>query len=156
MTNRLTPVGSRGGAEAFLVGMPVEISHDDIIGYVAGSGREVSPLPEALSPVPFADMLEFLLDLARRSAFCATDEVADGDMRRDLDEHMDVVARQRAIDDRHAHLGTDLPDDLSDPQAHFAPQHLEPIFRRPDEMIAMMEGGVTTGRIPHIQYPREK
>lgn len=68
---------------------------------------------------------------------------------------MDVVARQRAIDDRHSHLGTDLPDDLSDTQAYFAPQHLEPIFRRPDEMIAMIEGGVTTGRIPYIQYPTE-
>ena len=38
MTNRLTPVGSRGGAEAILADMPVEIAHDDVIGDVAGGG----------------------------------------------------------------------------------------------------------------------
>lgn len=70
-------------------------------------------------------MLEFLLDLARRPAFHPTHEIADRDMWRDLHEDMDVIARQRAVDDCRSHLGTDLLDDLSDPQAHFAPQHLE-------------------------------
>jgi hypothetical protein len=36
ITYRLTPVGSWRGAEAVFVGMPVEISHDDFIGDVAG------------------------------------------------------------------------------------------------------------------------
>jgi hypothetical protein len=36
MTDRLTPVGSSGGAEAIFVGMSVEVTHDDIIGDVAG------------------------------------------------------------------------------------------------------------------------
>ena len=64
MTDRLTPVGSSGGAEAVLVGMSVEVTHDDVIGDVAGCGREVAALPEALAPISFADVLEFLLDLA--------------------------------------------------------------------------------------------
>ncbi len=38
MTDRLTPVGSCGVAEAVFVGMSVEIMHDDIIGDVAGCG----------------------------------------------------------------------------------------------------------------------
>ena len=38
MTNRLMPVGSCGGAEAILVGMAVQVSHDDVIGDVAGCG----------------------------------------------------------------------------------------------------------------------
>src|SRR5665647_95896 len=113
MTYRLTPVGSCGGAEAILADMSVEITHDDVIGDVAGSGREVAPAPEPLPPVAFADMLELLLDLARRAALGAAHEVADRDMRRYLDEHMDVVARQGTVDDRHAHLGADLPDDLA-------------------------------------------
>ena len=50
MTDRLTPVGSWRGAEAILVGMSVEIPHDDVIGDVAGSGREVASLPESLTP----------------------------------------------------------------------------------------------------------
>ena len=64
MTYRLTPVGSCGGAEAFLADMPVEVGHDNVFGDVAGCGREVSPAPEALPPVAFADVFELLLDLA--------------------------------------------------------------------------------------------
>ena len=60
------PVGSSGGAEAVVVGMSVQVTHDDVIGDVAGCGREVAALPRALSPVAFADVLEFLLDFARR------------------------------------------------------------------------------------------
>jgi hypothetical protein len=32
MTDRLTPVGSCGGAEAILFDVPVEIAHDDVFG----------------------------------------------------------------------------------------------------------------------------
>ena len=66
MTDRLTPVGSCGGAEARFGGrgMLVQIVHDDIVGDIARGGREVTPRPEALPPEAFADMLELLLDLA--------------------------------------------------------------------------------------------
>ena len=67
MTNRLTPVGSRGRAEASLGwrGVLVQIAHDDIIGNVARGGREVAPYPGVLAPEALADVLELLLDLAR-------------------------------------------------------------------------------------------
>ena len=42
-------------------------------------------------------MLELLLDLARRAPLCPADEVADRDMRRYLDEHMDLIARQAEV-----------------------------------------------------------
>lgn len=42
-----------------------------------------------------------------------------------------------------------MPDDLANPQADLAMQHLEPVFGRPDEMIAMMAGRVATGRMAH-------
>lgn len=48
-----------------LVDMPVEISHDDVIGDVAGGCREVAALPEALASVAFTDVLQRLLNLAR-------------------------------------------------------------------------------------------
>ena len=51
MTDRLAPLGSCWGAEAILVGMAVEITIDNVIGDVAGRGREVAALPEALAPV---------------------------------------------------------------------------------------------------------
>lgn len=51
MTYRLTPVGSRGGAEAVLGGMLVEIILDHVIGDVAGCSREVATLREPLAPI---------------------------------------------------------------------------------------------------------
>ena len=149
MTNRLTPVGSRGGAEAIFADMSVEVTHDDVFGDVAGGCREVAPAPEALAPIAFADVLELLLDLARGTPLGPTDEVADRDMRRYLDEHMDVIARQSAVDDGYAHLLADLPDDLAHPQTHITDEHLVPVLRRPDEVVAMMKSRVTTLAVAH-------
>lgn len=143
------PVGSCGGAEAVLVDMAVQITHDDVIGDVAGSGREVAALPEALAPVAFSDVFELLLDFAGRASFGPAHEVRNRDVRRDFDEHVDVVPRQCAVDDGHAHLVADLPDDLADPQAHITDQHFVPILRRPDEMVAMVECCVTTAAVRH-------
>ena len=56
---------------------------------------------------------------------------------------MDVIARQGAVNDGHAHLGADLPDDLAHPQTDLAMQHLEAILGRPDDMVAMMKSRVT-------------
>lgn len=149
MTYRLTPVGSCGGAEAVLVGMSVQITHDDVIGDVAGRGREIPSLPEALSPAALADVFEFLLDLARGPTLGPPHEVTHRDVRRDFDEHMHAIARQGTVDDRHAHLGADLPDDLAHPETDFTVKHLEPILGCPDEMVAMMKCRMTTGRIAH-------
>ena len=65
MTDRLTPVVSWRGAEAVFVAMSVEVPQDGVIGDVAGRGREVATLPEALTPIALTDMLELLLDFAR-------------------------------------------------------------------------------------------
>jgi len=97
MTDRLTPVGLCGRAEAVLADVPVEIAHDDVFGDVASRRRAIAPAPEPLAPEPLApvslaDMLELLLNLAGRAALGAPDEAAGRDMRRYLDEHVDVIA----------------------------------------------------------------
>jgi hypothetical protein len=74
--------------------MSVEISHDDVIGDVAGCGREVATLPEASAPLALSDMLEFLLDIARRAPLGTTHEVTDRDVRRDFNELLDDLAHR--------------------------------------------------------------
>ena len=96
-------------------------------------------MPEALAPVAFADVFEFLLDLARGSSLGPAHEVADRYVGRDLDEHVHVITRQSPVDDGHAHLIADLLDDFTHTQTHLAVQHPIPILRRPDEMIAVMK-----------------
>tara|TARA_R110002124_G_scaffold138766_2_gene302733 strand:+ start:1952 stop:2140 length:189 start_codon:yes stop_codon:yes gene_type:complete len=61
------PVGSWPGAETSVVwpGVLVQIIEDNVVGDIAAGGREIASLPEALSPITFADMLELLLYLAR-------------------------------------------------------------------------------------------
>ena len=68
-------------------------------------------------------------------------------MRRDFDEQVDVIARQRAVDDRHAHFSADLLDNLADSGPDLAVEHLEPVLGRPDDMVAMMKCRVATGGI---------
>ena len=68
-------------------------------------------------------------------------------MRRDFDEHVDVIARQRAGDDRHAHFSADLLDNLANSGPDLAVEHLEPVLGRPDDMGAMMKCRVATGGI---------
>lgn len=60
-------------------------------------------------------------------------------MGRDFHEHVNVIARQHAIDDGHAHFVPHLPDDLAHPEADLAMEHLEPIFGRPDDVVAMVK-----------------
>ena len=141
MTDRLTPVDSRCGIEARFDGrgMFVQIVQDDIVGDVAAGGREVAPRPEPLAPVALADMLELLLDLARRAPLGFTHELADPDVGQNFDEHVDMIPRQHPADDGHAHLGANLPDDVAHPRADLPVQHLVAILGRPGDMIAMVK-----------------
>src|SRR3546814_20103613 len=100
-------------------------------------------------------MLELLLDLARGPALCPSDEVADGDVRRDFDEHMDVVARQHAIDDRHPQLVANPLDDLAHPEPHLAMQHLETIFLCSDDLIAKGKRSLPTLSEDLTLHPRK-
>ena len=57
MTDRLTLVGSWLGAEASFIwpGMLIQIIEDHVVGDIPAGGGEIASLPEALSPVAFAD-----------------------------------------------------------------------------------------------------
>ena len=156
MTYRLKPVGSCGGAEAWFGGVELEVFDDDLIRDVARGGREVASCPEALPPEAFADVLELLLDFARRASFDASDEVADGDVGRDFDEHVDMVAGEDAADDGDVELGADLLDDLSHAQPDFTVEDLEPVFGRPHDVVAMVKKRVTPAAVGHSLYPRKK
>ena len=66
---------------------------------------------EALAPEALANVLELLLDLARRSPFGHAHEIADPNVGRDFDEHMDMIPRQRPADDGYALQAVSLSED---------------------------------------------
>ena len=96
-----------------------------------------SPFARSVAPSSACGCARIPAGFCARLFLCAAHEVADRDVRRDFDEHMDVVTRQDTVDDRHVHLGAHLADDLANPQADLPAQHFIPIFRCPDEMVAM-------------------
>ena len=98
-------------------------------------------------------MLELLLDFARRASLDAAHEVADRDLGRDFDEHVDMIGRQDPADDRDVHFSADLLDDVAHPQADLPVQDLEPVFGCPDNVVTMVKDRVTAGAACHSLYP---
>ena len=73
----------------------------------------------------------------------------------DFDEHVDMVPRERTINDGDVHFGTHLPDDVAHPDPDPALEHLVAVLWRPDEVVAMVKNCVTAGAVGHSLYPRE-
>lgn len=108
-------------------------------------------------PVPLFDLGEFALDFVGRPDLHQPHEIADRLFWRDGHEHMDVIARQHALDDFNVALCTDLTTDITDPQAQPTLQHLEAVFRRLNDVIAVIVNAMLAGRILHdLILPRNE
>lgn len=66
------------------------------------------------APVFFSDVGKFLLDYSGASAFDVLNYFADGVVRRDGNENVDVIGGNIAADDVHSEFFTGLADDISD------------------------------------------
>lgn len=95
--------------------MLLKILKYDIVRDVAAGGGEVAPSPEMASPVPLAQVRELHLHPMRRASLDTPHEVADGNMRRDFHEHMEMFSRQNAGDDLDAQFFAHLPDNRTPP-----------------------------------------
>ena len=70
-------------------------------------------------------------------------------LRRDRDEHMDVIARQHAFDDGHAEFLADLPDDVADTLAQGAAKDLVAVLGDPNDVKPVIVDGVFSGVVAH-------
>ena len=111
----------------------------DIISDVSTGCAEISPGPKSPPPIALADFRELHLDLVGRTPFGALHEIADGNVGRHRDEHVDVIARQHTLDDLHTHFTADLPDNVPHPLPQFPLQHLVAILGDPDDVIAVIK-----------------
>ena len=130
-----------------------EILKYRVVRDVATCGAKVAPTPEMASPVPFAQVGKLHLDSVGRTSFDTAHKVTDGNMGRYGDEHVDMLFGQNARYDLNAKLVADLLDDRSYPLAQCSLQHLVPILRDPDDVIAMVKNGVTSGCVGHRLTP---
>lgn len=80
----------------------------DVVGDIAGRGREISARPEAPAPVALAQLGELHLDAAGGAGLDALHRGCERKFRRHVDDHVHMIARQDALDDIHAHLGAGL------------------------------------------------
>ena len=91
-----------------------EILKYGFVRNVTTGGAEVAAAPEMATPIAFAKFGELHLGTMRRAALDAAHEVADRDMRRYLDEHMDMIFGQNTGDDLHPEFPADLLDNCPD------------------------------------------
>src|SRR3984893_143709 len=129
--------------------MILEILKYRLVCDVAAGSAEVAPRPEMATPVTFAKFWELHLNAMRRAPFDTSNDVADRDMRWYLDEHVDMLFGQNARDDLYPQFLADLPNDGSYPLAQCSFQNLIAIFGNPDDVVAMVKNGVTSGCIAH-------
>ena len=66
---------------------------------------------------------------------------------RHRDKHVDVIARQHALDDLHAHFTADLPHNVPHRLPQFPLQHLVAILGDPDDVIAVIKNRMTAGAV---------
>src|ERR1700730_11947172 len=119
--------------------MILEILKYSLVCDVAAGSAEVASRPEMATPVTFAKFWELHLNAMRRAPFDTANEVADRDMRWYLDLYPQFLA--------------DLPNDGSYPLAQCSFQNLIAIFGNPDDVVAMVKNGVTSGCIAHRLTP---
>jgi len=70
-------------------------------------------------------------------------------MRWYLDEHVDMLFGQNARDDLYPQFLANLPNDGSYPLAQCSFQNFIAILGDPDDVVAMVKNGVTSGCIAH-------
>ena len=134
--------------------MLLNILKYDVFCHGAAGGAKVAPGPEMSAPVAFTDVGKFLLDLVRGAPLRALHETTYGNARRNRHEEVDMVVGQDPVDDRDAHLATDLAHDLANSLTQGSVQDLKPVFGDPDNMIAMVKNGMRGFIIGHDLSPR--
>ena len=110
--------------------MLVEIILDDIVGNVTAGRAKVVSCPEPPVPISLAQFWEFLLDFSRGTALHTLHKLAYRNMRRNFHKHVDMVARQNAVDDVHAQFSTNLTHNRPQPFPDTSTQYLITIFRK--------------------------
>src|ERR1700730_9699184 len=112
--------------------MILEILKYRLVCDVAAGSAEVAPRPEMATPVTFAKFWELHLNAMRRAPFDTSNDVRD---------------------DLYPQFLADLPNDGSYPLAQCSFQNLIAIFGNPDDVVAMVKNGVTSGCIAHRLTP---
>ena len=130
------------------IDMAIDVGIDHLIGDLSARRTEKSPAPKMPTPIAFADLWKFLLNLPRATPFGHLHEVTDRNMRWNLRENRDVIGRQNAIDHPNAPLFRPLRDDRANPQPQVALQHAVSIFRNPHPMITVVKNRVAAFAVP--------
>lgn len=81
-----------------------------------------------------------------RTALHLAHQIRDSELRRHRDEHVDVIARQYPPQDVDLVLAAYLTADVAHPQAQRSSQHFVAVFRRPDDVITMIEDAMLASR----------
>ena len=129
--------------------MVFEVLQDDVFGDDSVGGGRVALPPEPAIPAALSQCREFQLHFSGRMALHPAHQIRNCNLWRHRHKHMDLIARQHSAQDVDLVLATNFTKDVAYPQAYLVCQHLVVEFRRPDDVVAVIEKAVLAGVILH-------
>ncbi len=115
--------------------MVLDIGLDLLLIDLTDGRAQIAPRPQVLTPIAFFEMREFVLQLARRSAFQVWHKLGWAVGRWTGHEQVDMVSADVPLKDGQIAAHADLPDQLTGTFCHFAFQELRPLCRHPHQVV---------------------
>ena len=122
----------------------LDVLHYHFIRHVATAATKVSPRPDMSPPELLLQVRKLLKQFVGCLAFEPLQQSADGNLWRNADKQMDVIARDVPLHYRHFVSRAYLSNQVSDSEADFASENWTPVFGRPDDVQMNLEDGMRT------------
>ncbi len=120
----------------------LNVLRDDFVRDISRTNAEVPARPPVPSPEFLSQMCKLVHQLERTLPFQHLEQTADGHLRRDTHEQMDMVFRDVPFHDRDFVVAADFANQFSDSQPDFTCQHRLAVLRDPDDVQVNLERSV--------------
>ena len=119
-----------------------QILRDHLIRDVATAPRPVADRPEVPPPLPSAQLRKLILQPPRCPPLQPLDDLADGFRWRVLDQHVDVIFADDALENADVLGVADLHDQIPATLLDLPLQDGVTVFRHPDQVDGQARDGV--------------
>ena len=113
----------------------LDILGPHLVRHIAAAGHPISPRPKVLAPVALPQYSELAQQFVRTATLQILDGARDREIRRDRQQHVDIIPIDRSGMHHHLVRSCRLAQQFATSFANISPQHLMAIFRHPNQMI---------------------
>jgi len=120
----------------------LNVLRDHFVRHVPRTDAEVPARPHVPPPEFLSQMCKLVQQLERTLPFQHLEQTADGHLRRNAYEQMDMVFRDVPLHDRDFVVAANFANQFSDAQPDFTCQHRLAVLRDPDNVQVNLERSV--------------